>query len=1222
MNCLFSQAQTVQFKHVPFDEGFSKKTILCILQDHKGFMWFGTLNGLYKYDGYQFVEYLHDSSDPYSLSNNDIYTMYEDREGILWIGTNDAGLNRYNRDLDRFIRYQHDPADPASISNDRIMVIREDAAGYLWIGTQQGGLNCFDKTNGTSVHFRHAPGNRNSLSYDDVRHLHIDQAGILWIGTEHGGLNRFNPETEQFIHYTEGPNNGRHLLSDRITSLFPDNTGLIWVGTEKGMNRLHPLTGHVSIFNTPEDSQGFDNTYVLAACADLSGTIWLGTEIGLYHYNPATESFIFYKHEAGNPKSLIYDCVISAYEDRSGVLWFGTWDGGLCNYNPGTSRFGHVKHLANNPGSLNDNRVNVIFEDSKNNLWIGTEKGGLNRQLPQTSYSTVPQFIHYVNDPQNPHSLNWNTVSALCEDKSGRLWVGTTEQGLSILNPATGEFTPFPLDRFDFRVNAVSALLTDRSGNIWIGSRNGGALLFQPSTNKARIFYHEPDGSGTLISKGINCIYEDRSGTFWIGTMGGLTSLKFCPGDNIDQALDRVKHYQADPHNKNSLSNKVIRVIFEDRTGHIWIGTNGGLNRLDRESGQITRYLKKDGLSENVINGIAEDEHGNLWISTNNGLSRLNLKTSVFKNFDINDGLQGNDFRWGAIWTGSDGKLYFGGSNGYNAFFPIMPQDSIAPPVVITGFSVLNEPVGINEIIEDHVVLTRSITEVDQISLSYKSRVFSFEFAALDFRDSGKNQYAYILEGFEDKWTNSGRRRFAAYTNLDGGEYTFRVKAANKDGIWNEQGATVVIKITPPWWKTVWAHVLFILAGLILLFLIARFWTNKERIKNQLHRERLEADKWQELDQMKSRFFANISHEFRTPLSLILGSAKRLKSGEMKQNIDSQYDMQIRNSERLLNLVNELMDLSKIEAGKLELHAAKASLSAAIMTLMNAFEGYAAEQSVELNFNAPEKDTEFWFDPVKIDKIFINLISNAIKFTSAGGHVEVCMTVEDKAEITVRDNGRGIASEHLPHVFDRFYQAGEDYVKNQAGSGIGLALTRELVLLHHGEITAESKAGKGSTFTVRLPLGDEHLKAEEKVQSTSSSIPAYEERLPLISSRETAGDVVRRESIKSVDSTIILIVEDNDDMRAYIRDILAETYQIEEAADGEQGFEKAAECIPDLIISDVMMPKMDGYQLCKKLKTDQRTSHIPVVLLTAKSSGESKMEGLELGADDYLTKPF
>ncbi|MFQ5797448.1 MAG: ATP-binding protein, partial [Bacteroidota bacterium] len=635
-----------------------------------------------------------------------------------------------------------------------------------------------------------------------------------------------------------------------------------------------------------------------------------------------------------------------------------------------------------------------------------------------------------------------------------------------------------------------------------------------------------------------------------------------------------------------------------------------------------------------------------------------------FKNYYVQDGLQSNEFNLGAYHKSRSGEMFFGGINGFNSFYPDSIKDNPhIPPLVITGFQIFNESVKISP--QGETPLQKHISVTDEIVLSHKDNVFSFEFAALDYNAPEKNQNAYMMEGFDEDWIYSGTRRFATYTNLDPGEYVFRVRGSNNDGIWNEEGTSVRIIITPPWWQTWWAYTVYVILIVAVLYGIRRFEVNRERLAHDLKLQRFEAEKLREFDQMKSRFFANISHEFRTPLTLILGPLKKLTSGDSQGDAKEQFRMMLRNGQRLLRLINQLLDFSKLEAGRMSLQARPENIVRLLKSIVSQFASLAERERITLRFVAPHQMITVYLDRDKLEKIMYNLLSNAVKFTPKGGKVSVSvdrspLTKVTKGgkegevefvEITVADTGIGIPPDCIDKIFDRFYQVDSThrrepapldksspteralfdkaYPTGQEGTGIGLALTKELVELHSGEIHVCSQPGRGSTFIVRLPLGKEQLKKAEIAAETPEAevvkdsvdydlIPIEEYETPDAESYHT-----KEEETPSDDrAPIVLVVEDSHDMRGFIREILGKAYRVREAGDGVEGFERAVEIIPDLIISDVMMPRMDGFELCHKLKTDERTSHIPVILLTARASGESKVKGLETGADDYLTKPF
>jgi signal transduction histidine kinase/AraC-like DNA-binding protein len=706
--------------------------------------------------------------------------------------------------------------------------------------------------------------------------------------------------------------------------------------------------------------------------------------------------------------------------------------------------------------------------------------------------------------------------------------------------------------------------------------------------------------------------------------------------NKLDKKEEKFYRYKYNPNNPNSLSINHVSTIYPAKNGVLWVGTEGGgLNKLvpgDNEESPPTfiHYKEKDGLSSNIINGLLEDNHHNLWISTHNGLSKFNPDAvddngvalpSAFKNYYVQDGFQDNTYL-GAHFKNSKGEMFFGGINGFNVFYPDSLKENLTiPDVVITDFKVLNED----------YKLDTSITEINQIVLSYNENFLSFDFAVLDYTAPQKNNYAYKLDGLDKDWNYVDNRNFAHYTNLSSGEYTFRVKGSNNDGVWNEEGASIKIIILPPLWNTWWAYSLYLLFVLGLLYSIRRYELNRTHLKNQHKLDEVKLKEQEKTDKMKSRFFANISHEFRTPLTLIFGPAEdvleKTKEPDTKQSVGNIK----RNASKLYSLVNQLLDLSKLEAGKMNLETSEQNVIPLLKGLVLSFTSLAERKKITLKFNTIEKNLNVYIDKDKVEKIITNLLSNAFKFTPEGGKVD--FTVEKlikDVEIRITDTGVGIPKERIDNIFDRFYQVDGSHTRENEGTGIGLALAKELVELHKGKIQVESKVGEGSTFTILLPLGKEHLKAEEIVEKeigeeTTKTIEETE-LIPETEKSEEKDDIdLLLETGLSADQAgkpLLLIVEDNSDVRNYIISHLEKDYGIQEAIDGEDGFNKSIAQIPDLIVSDVMMPKMDGFELCERLKTDERTSHIPVILLTAKATSKDKIEGYETGADDYIMKPF
>ncbi|MCK4895024.1 MAG: hypothetical protein KAT07_13700, partial [Calditrichia bacterium] len=1033
-------AQDIRFEHISVENGLSNNHVLCILQDSIGILWVGTINGLNKYDGYNFTVYRHDPGDPKSLSNNYVKTIFEDKSGILWVGTYGGGLNRFNRETDQFTHYQHDSDDLNSLSNRNVRTIFEDNSGILWIGTQGGGVNKFDREIEQFTRYLHDPNNPHSLSNNKVHSIYEDQMGVLWIGTENGGLNKLDKDRKQFVRYLHDPSNPHSLSNNLVSSIYEDKSKVLWIGTIGG---------------------------------------------GLNKNNRAKDKFIHYRHIPDNPNSLSHNIVKTIIEDKSGVLWIGTYGGGVNRFNRETEQFTNYQHDPHNLNSLSNNYVVSMSLDSLDVLWAGTDGGGLNRFDCETE-----QFTNYKHDPNNPNSLSDNYVSEVFLDRSGMIWVGTYKGNLN---------------KFDY------------------------------NKEKYTHFQHDSTVHELLLINMVNRVYEDRAGILWVGTFNGLKQ--------IDPNTGQFIHYWHNLDDPKSLSNDRVISIYEDNSSVLWIGTAGGLDKFDREKEQFTHYSEKDGLQNDVIRSIMEDKHGNLWLSTDKGLSKFNPNTKKFRNYDENDGLQNTQFSE-ANHRGKNGEMFFGGSNGIDMFYPDSIKDNQhIPSVVVTDFQLFNESV---EITPDDIAerkhgffLPKHISAIDEIELSYKESVFSFEFAALDYRSPQKNQYAYKMEGFDQNWYyTDSKKRFVTYTNLDPGQYMFHVKGSNNDGVWNEVGTSIKIIITPPWWRTNWAYVMYVLLIGISLYGIWRFQLNRLKLNQKLEMEHFEAQRLKDMDEMKSRFFANISHEFRTPLMLILGPLESMVSRIRSEKMKQELQMMRRNGRQLLRLISQLLDLSKIETDSMILETRPENIIPLLKGITNSFVSLAERKQISLQFQATDETVSVYIDRSKVETIASNLLSNAFKFTEKNGRIEVTISTADGfLEISILDTGIGIAPDRIDKIFDRFYQVDDTHTREIEGTGIGLALTKELVKLHRGTISVTSLPGKGSTFAVKLPLGSDHLKESEILEE-----PVEEEVIERsVLEAETGVGLIPEQSEKTKKdrqgkfAPLVLIVEDNADVRSYIR---------------------------------------------------------------------------------------
>lgn len=837
-----AQAQTasIRFDTLSVENGLSQSTVHAILQDTQGFLWFGTDDGLNKYDGYNFTLYKHDPNNPGSLAENTITAIFQDSHGELWVGTT-AGLDHFNRESETFDHYQSAPDQsapgrPVSLLGSSVSAIVEDQQANLWVGTTDGGLNRFTRSNGKFTNYPHQPTDLNTPASDDIRALLFD-TGILWIGTT-AGLDAFDTQAGKFTHYQNDAQNPGSLSNNRILSLFKDRMGTLWIGTEEGgLNRLNPDGGTFSRYqNRSGNPYSLSSNSVLAISEDKNGHLWVGGRDGLNLYRSYDDYFTRYQHDPNDPHSLSNDHILTIYVDRSGVLWVGTYGGGVSKYVQNNERFTLYQHQSGIPTSLSSNVVYSIYEDREGTVWVGTMDGGLNR-LDKEAFT----FSALQNDPNNSSSLSSNDVRAILEDRQGVMWVGTYGGGLNRFDRDANRFTRYLHDsgRPDsLSDNRVTSLLEDRRGNLWVGTRAGGLEQMERDTGRFTHFRYSKNSPTSICGDYVRTLYEDHAGSLWIGTNTGVCIL--------DPKTFQFRTYRYDPKSLSSLSDDRVLSILEtegkpgDKT--IWIGTLlGGLVSFNQATQVFKRYTQKDGLPSDTIYGILADRNGYLWMSTNRGLTRFDPKTEGFRNYDRRDGLQSYEFNAGAYYQNSRGQMYFGGIQGFNVFDPIRVQDNpLAPPIIITAFKKFNQ------------TERKDLTGSEKITLSYQDNFISFEFAALDYSAPEKNQYAYKLEGFDKDWVFAGTRRYASYTNLRGGKYTFRVIGSNQDGVWNEIGTTIEITVIPPLWESRWfiGLLMLLLVGLAVLgyrMRMMRIQAQNRTLEDQIHERTQEIERRREV---------------------------------------------------------------------------------------------------------------------------------------------------------------------------------------------------------------------------------------------------------------------------------------------------------------------------------------------------------------------------------------
>lgn len=1204
-NFLFSQEvesfkkNTLRFKHFSLNKGLSQSSVLDIIQDNKGFLWFATRDGLNKYDGNSFSIFRHNTEDPTSISYSNIKSLFKDSDGNLWIGTFN-GLNKYEAHNETFTKYFWDT---------EIWSIQSTSKDYLWIGTNLG-LKKFDLKTCKEIDIINTEARKHIQQ--QIRGLYRVGANKMWICTiSNIIIYDENQKTFTPIPYPE------NIVDDTNPNytpvIFEDKDHTIWLGYRQGLAIYNPIDHSFKTFKIESDKQQSITDEVRSITQDHMGTLWIGTYNGFYILNSNKTSFNHIVHDENNKYSLSQNSIYKIFEDTKGDIWIGTYAGGINYYDRSFDVFKNFSSGANNT-KLNYKVVSSIVEDPNNNLWIGTEGGGLN------FYDKAKgAFTYYTHDPKKANSISDNNVKSVLRTSKGHFWIGTHDGGLNFLdtNKKPFQFKKFkniPNDPNSLSNNRVISLLEDSQKNIWIGTSGGGLNKLNIKTKTISHVLNTEQHIGAFI---YTISKTSNKEILLVGGNKGLIE--------INIKTNKVNSIQYKGNNTISNIGSATLCVVEDNQQNLWVSTEGdGLYYFNRKTKESIKYGIPQGLPNEVIYGILADNNNNIWLSTNNGLSRFNLKTKQFKNFDVNDGLLGNEFNYASYLKLSNGELMFGGSNGLNYFNPNnLNENAFIPPVSITSALVNNKPFPIQH----------SSKKQKEITLKHYQNVFSFNFIALSFSQSVKNQYAHKLEGFDENWNYIGDKKFATYTNLDAGTYIFKVKASNSDGLWNETGDKITINILPAPWHTWWAYLGYLILLTILLLAIRKQILIRTKERNELKQERLEKERIEQLNQLKLKLFTNISHDFRTPLTLIIGPLEQMiEKGEGNSFIKMQHKIMHRNACMLLQLINQLLDFRKSESGKLQIKASKNNMVEFIENVKTSFDEMSRVRNINYEFISDNKNIKVWFDTLNMKKVVFNLLSNAFKFTPDNGKITIELKTitefnKKKAkashvELIIKDNGKGIPQKDHELIFNRYYQV-EHEKSERSGTGIGLSLTKTLVELHKGTIKVISTPLKETAFVIKLPLGKKHLNNNELLKEKVAENVFYSENSNYVISQPIP-DLLGEGAEKTQNNSnpTILLVEDNNEVRSFIKSFFKPSYNVLEAENGKEALELANSNNLDLIISDVMMPVMDGIELCKNIKSNVSTSHIPVILLTAKTTQESIKSGYKTGADTYITKPF
>lgn len=1212
----YAHAQTLnlKFKHINIGQGLSNSTIESIYQDSKGFIWFGTRDGLNKYDGYQITVFRNDPNNKNSISDNFIKCINEDASHNLWIGTSD-GLNRFDAYKNTFTRYGHNPVNNQSLPGNGINCIYKSKSGLLIVGSNGGGLSVFDAKKNEFKRF--VPKNNQPLAIDnfDVNSVLEDRKNNFWLATDKGvGL---LDKTKGTVNTSFNLNNNpAFVISLPTLRLQEDQQGNIWLGTINNGLVMVNLVNHVfkQFLHDDKKTYSISTNLIRSLLVDNKGNVWTGGVNGsLDLLKPSGNTFLHAQNEPGNSLSLSQKTVSSLFQDNQNNLWIGTHRGGVNFYAPLAEKFKLLQQGATE-NSLSYNDVKSFYEDSKGIIWIGTDDEGLNQYDEQTN-----NFKHYKYNAFNLTSISSDAVLNTTEDRNKNLWISTWGGGLNLMDRKMGTFTHFvnkPSDANSISSNYVQTTLQDSEGNFWVATYYGGLNLFDPKTHIFKRLTNTINDKSSLYGNNIIALNEDKEKNLWIGTDdGGL--------NRYNLIKKTFTHYFISGDKTPD-----IRVVFTDSKGRVWVGQEG-LYLFNPTTNKFNIYTNKGGLSSEFIKGITEDNFGFLWISTSNGLTKFNPNTRELKKYNVADGLQGLEFEAGAYMKTKSGEMYFGGINGVNHFYPKdIRVNHFVAPVYITGLQIFNKDILPGD---EKSPLKSDISLTHEIKLDYKRSTLSFDFAILSYTASENNHYAYKLKNFDQDWQYTSERK-ANYTNLSPGNYTFYVKASNNDGIWNNKSAYIDISISPPFWSTWWFRLIVLFSGITASYYLLRF-------KKNLDLQKIEENKREEMHKIQLQFFTNISHEFRTPLSLILGPLEKIMSEDKSQVFRLYYDTIHRNANRLVLLINELLDFRKAESGSLKLKVMPGNLDQFISEVVEDFKSLASEKHIALHLTTQRNLGETWFDRQIIEKIIINLIHNAYKYTNIGGEITIelyanpdgfetaykhSMMVNSNYRakkyiyIRVSDNGIGISNDSIHHLFERYYRITDAHM----GSGVGLAFVKTLILIHKGSIIAYSEKNKGTDFIVKIPVDKADYAIEERwINNADNSGIQLESISTFLHQNYKTAETDQVERREKGQLNKILVVDDNDELRNFLHHSLDEFYEVIEAVNGIDGLEKVKTEFPDMIISDLMMPGMNGIDFCEEIKSHPETCQIPFIILSAKDALESKIEGAESGADLYFPKP-
>jgi signal transduction histidine kinase/ligand-binding sensor domain-containing protein/DNA-binding response OmpR family regulator len=1222
-----AQLQQYTSKNITTNEGLADNNIHCILQDSYGFMWFGSEEGLHRYDGYSFEIFRHESNNSNSLTANIVRALYEDEYGRLWIGTDGGGISVFDLESEVFIPIHED--EQFQLTSDEVFCFAASKGNYLWVGTKNG-LNKLklseinEKPIEEITHYYHDVADSSSLIYPHVYSLLEDKNGSLWVGTTEGGLSRMDAQSNSFKNYYADEREGS-ISSRAIMTIYEDKEGQLWLGTwAHGLNLYdRESDSFINYLHNPADSTSISHDNVYALCEVDDGHLWAGTYDGglnqLIRGKTLTQHrFKQFKVQESTLMSLFKNKVKVIYPDNQGNLWAGTLGGGVIQLSKERNNF---LHLTNNlPEYLRSsvNRINEIIRGANDELLIASNDGLF--QMVKNKKGE-PVYRALLADSTRTPNIYKQNITSVFKDDNGVLWLGTQGDGVMRVVLNNGQLQSFR--QYTTRKpnpNRISGDVIYRifkhNGHLWVFTNNGVNIYDKKSK---RFISEKNDGSLLFpIEEDFITHYFDEKNRLWVGTeFEGLYCFSI-DGDLKGGQL--IAHYNEDSK-PIALADRQVLTIKGAGEGKIWVGTAKGLHLLDHDYGTNKVFKEKDGLPSSAVSQIYQsDDNKTLWLGTLQGLARFNTESKVITPYFMPGGFLGNYFAPGDVTRFDDGLITMPTHDGLIAFYPDSVQRSAyeAQPI-LRRISLSGKEIQPNVEMNNRIIIDKAIALTKEIRLRHNENVIQLEFATLSFFNQDKNNYRYKLEGLEDEWNSTNaNHRSVIYSNLSPDTYIFRLRATNSDGEWSDEEATLKIIINPPIYKTWYAYVSYFILLIAGFVLVQRIIVMRVKERERLKRETMAREKETLLHQMKIRFFTNISHEFRTPLTLIAGPLQEMLEQDttISSATKSQLKLMKSNTDRLLRLINQLMDFRKISQGNMHLSIRERNINSFIRRIAESFQGIADQKQIHFDCHIDSRPLLVWFDSEKLETIIFNLLSNAFKYTPAGGHIKIELVAkkDKQLQLLVSDSGSGVPDEDKIKIFERFYQSEKNQSIGAAGTGVGLSLVKELVDMHKGNIKIVDNDPSGAVFVVDLCVSKACFNEDEIIEEQITKMEEIKE--------DTATKITEPILTESGDKPKVLVVEDQADLRSHLCNILEIHYRVDEAANGVEGLEKASSSLPDIIISDVMMPEMDGFTFCDKLRKNVITSHIPIIMLTALDNIDSKREGLEIGADAYVVKPF